>query len=62
VPQAASTVLTGVLNAAAERTLPKRRRGTRGQTPLCPACRWWLVFLTSPKKGFYGKVLRAGTS
>ena len=27
-----------------------------------PPCRWWLVFLPSPKKGFYGKVSRAGTA
>jgi len=62
VPQVASTALIGVLNAAAERTLPKRRGGTCGQTLLCPAYRLRLVFLTSPKNGLYGKVSRAGTS
>jgi hypothetical protein len=61
VPQAAFAVLTGVFNAAVERTLQKKTPETYEKKPLWSACSLRGILPTSPTRGFYGKVSFTGT-
>jgi hypothetical protein len=61
VPHAVFTALKDVLRASHKPTLPKMRLGRYEKAPWEIAYFLRDVSLTSPKRGFYGKVLTTGT-
>jgi len=61
VPHAVFTALQDVLKASHKPTLPKMRLGRYEKASWGTAYFLRDVSLTSPKMGFYGKVLTTGT-